>query len=108
MAMAKSLETTSLADILERVLDKGIVIAGDISVSLADIELLTIKIRLVLCSVEKAQEIGINWWQTDPSLCSNAKEKDDELNRLREENLRLNNLRLKRELAESDCPEELS
>ena len=53
----------SLADILERVLDTGIVIAGDIRVQLADIELLTIQIRLVICSVERAQEMGMTWWQ---------------------------------------------
>jgi hypothetical protein len=60
-----ALESSSLADILERVLDKGIVIAGDIKVKLVDIELLTIQIRLVICSVEKAVEMGMNWWVTD-------------------------------------------
>jgi hypothetical protein len=58
----------SLADILERVLDKGIVIAGDIQINLLDIELLTIKLRLVVASVDKAREMGINWWETDSSL----------------------------------------
>ena len=58
----------SLADILERVLDKGIVIAGDIQINLLDIELLTIKLRLLIASVERAQEMGINWWESDPSL----------------------------------------
>jgi gas vesicle protein GvpA/GvpJ/GvpM family len=61
---------TNLADILERVLDKGIVIAGDIQINLLDIELLTIKLRLLIASVERAQEMGINWWETDPSLHS--------------------------------------
>jgi hypothetical protein len=60
----------NLADILERVLDKGIVIAGDIQVNLLDIELLTIKLRLLIASVERAQEMGINWWEGDPSLQS--------------------------------------
>src|SRR5436305_9413566 len=60
----------NLADILERVLDKGIVIAGDIQINLLDIELLTIKLRLLIASVERAQEMGINWWQGDPSLQS--------------------------------------
>ena len=60
--------TTSLADILERVLDKGIVIAGDIQINLLDIELLTIKLRLLVASVDKAREMGINWWEGDPSL----------------------------------------
>jgi Gas vesicle protein len=58
----------SLADVLERVLDKGIVIAGDIQVNLLDIELLTIKLRLVIASVDKAKEIGIDWWERDPAL----------------------------------------
>ena len=58
----------SLADILERVLDKGIVIAGDIQINLLDIELLTIKLRLLIASVDKAREMGINWWESDPSL----------------------------------------
>ena len=61
-------EGANLADILERVLDKGIVIAGDIQINLLDIELLTIKLRLLIASVERAQEMGINWWETDPSL----------------------------------------
>jgi Gas vesicle protein len=58
----------SLADVLERVLDKGIVIAGDIQVNLLDIELLTIKLRLLVASVDKAREMGIDWWEHDPSL----------------------------------------
>jgi Gas vesicle protein len=61
-------ESTNLADILERVLDKGIVIAGDIQINLLDLELLTIKLRLLIASVDRAREMGINWWETDPSL----------------------------------------
>ena len=61
-------ESTNLADILERVLDKGIIIAGDIRVNLLDIELLTIKIRLLIVSVDKAKEMGIDWWESDPFL----------------------------------------
>ena len=60
--------TTNLADILERVLDKGIVIAGDIQINLLDTELLTIKLRLLVASVDRAREMGINWWENDPSL----------------------------------------
>ena len=67
-------EATNLADILERVLDKGIVIAGDIKIQLADIDLLNIKIRLLVASVDKAMEMGINWWQQDSYLSSKAKE----------------------------------
>ena len=59
---------TNLADILERVLDKGIVIAGDIQINLLDIELLTVKIRLLIASADKAREMGIDWWQNDPFL----------------------------------------
>jgi hypothetical protein len=68
----------NLADILERVLDKGIVIAGDIQINLLDIELLTIKLRLLVASVERAQEMGINWWESDPGLSSHAKELEEE------------------------------
>lgn len=64
--------TTNLLDILDRVLDKGLVIAGDIRISLANVELLTIKIRLLVCSVDKAEQIGLNWWKFDPSLTSIA------------------------------------
>ena len=67
----------SLADVLERVLDKGVVIAGDIQVRLLDIELLTIKIRLLVASVDKAREMGINWWESDPFV-SNQLEDDDQ------------------------------
>jgi hypothetical protein len=74
----------NLADILERVLDKGIVIAGDIQINLLDIELLTIKIRLLVASVERAQEMGINWWESDPTLTSHAKELEEENEDLRE------------------------
>ncbi|HLH45700.1 MAG TPA: gas vesicle protein [Acidimicrobiales bacterium] len=65
-------DTTNLADLLERILDKGIVIAGDISISLVDVELLTIKLRLLIASVDKAQEMGIDWWRSDPWLSSRA------------------------------------
>lgn len=85
--MSQISHTTSsatLADILERVIDKGVVIAGDIKVNLADVELLNIKIRLLICSVDKAVELGINWWQNDPLLSSNA-----EVQMLRKENQEL-------------------
>src|SRR5262245_17180477 len=60
--------TTNLIDILDRVLDKGLVVAGDIRISLANVELLTIRIRLLVCSVDKAEQIGLNWWKHDPNL----------------------------------------
>jgi hypothetical protein len=62
----------NLGDILERVLDKGLVIAGDIQVNLLDIELLTIKLRLVIASLDTAREVGINWWENDPWLSAHA------------------------------------
>ena len=74
----------NLADILERVLDKGIVIAGDIQVNLLDIELLTIKLRLLVASVDRAREMGINWWESDPTLSSQADQLERENNELRE------------------------
>jgi len=71
-------QATNLADILERVLDKGIVIAGDISIQLADINLLNIKIRLLIASVDKAMQMGINWWQQDSYLSTKAKQTEIE------------------------------
>ncbi|MGP4004283.1 gas vesicle protein [Streptomyces sp. 8N706] len=65
--------SANLADILERVLDKGVVIAGDIRINLLDIELLTIKLRLIVASVDKAKEMGIDWWEHDPALSSGAR-----------------------------------
>jgi hypothetical protein len=65
--------SANLAEVLERVLDKGIVIAGDVKLLVADIEILTLQIRLVICSVEKAREIGIDWWTMSPAFSSKAK-----------------------------------
>ena len=77
-------QPATLADLLERVLDKGIVIAGDITLSLGTVEVLTLKIRLLIASVDKAQEIGINWWQSDPALSSRAKAQEEERDELKE------------------------
>jgi hypothetical protein len=74
----------SLADVLERVLDKGIVIAGDIRVNLLDIELLSIRIRLLVASVDKAREMGIDWWEHDPSLSIGERDLAQENRQLRE------------------------
>ena len=60
--------SAGLVDVLDRVLDKGLVVAGDIKISLAEVELLTIRIRLIVCSIDKAQEIGMDWWKYDPQL----------------------------------------
>ena len=81
---ASSPQSANLADLLERVLDKGIVIAGDITLSLGTIELLTLRIRLLIASVDKAEQIGIDWWRTDPALSSQAKREqlEDRVKRL--------------------------
>jgi hypothetical protein len=76
-------EPANLADILERVLDKGIVIAGDIQINLLDIELLTIKIRLIIASVDRAREMGIDWWEHDPTLSAGKRDVVEENERLR-------------------------
>src|SRR5213082_4173574 len=81
-----------LADVLERVLDKGIVIAGDIQINLLDIELLTIKLRLLVASVDRAREMGINWWESDPRLSGGAKKLEQENRELRERLERLERL----------------
>lgn len=61
-SVSHSVESTNLADLLERILDKGVVVAGDISIKLVEVELLTIQLRLVICSVDKARELGLDWW----------------------------------------------
>ncbi|GAB6098315.1 hypothetical protein JCM16358_01940 [Halanaerocella petrolearia] len=75
---------SGVGEILERILDKGVVIAGDISIALADVDLLTIKIRLVVASVDKAKEIGIDWWTMDPSLSSLAHDNKGEKEEIEE------------------------
>ena len=64
--------THGLVDILDRVLDKGLVVAGDIKINLANVELLTISVRLLVCSIDKAEQIGLNWWRQDPRLSSST------------------------------------
>ncbi len=59
-----------LVDVLDRILDKGLVIAGDIKINLANVELLTIQVRLLVCSIDKAEQIGLNWWRTDPAFAA--------------------------------------
>ena len=72
-AITQSTQSTTLADLLERVLDKGIVIAGDIKIKLVEVELLTIQLRLVICSVDKAKEMGMDWWVNNPAFDRHAK-----------------------------------
>ncbi|MBI3336423.1 gas vesicle protein [Candidatus Peregrinibacteria bacterium] len=83
-ALSQSLRSEGLPDIIERVLEKGIVLVGDIKVNLCDIELLTIKIRLLIASVETAQKLGIDWWKNDFDLSSKAKEIFEENRALKE------------------------
>jgi hypothetical protein len=71
-AVTHAMQSSTLSDVLERVLDKGVVIAGDIKIKLVDIELLSIQIRLVICSVDKAKEMGMDWWVNNPIFCSQA------------------------------------
>ena len=98
-AVQSSTRGDTLADILERVLDKGVVIAGDIRISLVDIELLTIQIRLVICSVDKAVEMGMDWWVNNPAFCSKAQQ---QVNAPAEIEERI--ARLEASLGEKDCP----
>jgi len=86
----------TLPEVLERVLDKGVVIAGDISILVGSVELLTIRIRLLVASVDKAVEMGIDWWKSDPMLSSRARQLEDE-NRLLRERLERMEQRLPRE-----------
>jgi Gas vesicle protein len=71
-SVTHAMQSSTLSDVLERVLDKGVVIAGDIKIKLVDIELLSIQIRLVICSVDKAKEMGMDWWVNNPVFCSQA------------------------------------
>jgi hypothetical protein len=77
--------SSGLVDILDRVLDKGLVIAGDIRISLAEVELITIRIRLLVCSIDKAEQIGLDWWRQDPNLSIAARRMSAENESLREQ-----------------------
>jgi hypothetical protein len=90
-----------LVDILDRILDKGLVIAGDIKVNLANVELLTIQVRLLVCSIDKAEQIGLNWWRQDPALSAGP-----ETERLLEENreLRSRLTELERRIGRGEAP----
>jgi len=73
-----------LVDVLDRILDKGLVVAGDIKISLANVELLTLQIRLLVCSIDKAEQIGLNWWKYDRNLSTSGKASELEHNELRQ------------------------
>ena len=83
-SMTHAVESTSLADLLERILDKGIVVAGDISIKLVEVELLTIQLRLVVCSVDKARELGLDWWSRDGRIAQQRSAHDAALAELGE------------------------
>jgi gas vesicle protein GvpA/GvpJ/GvpM family len=89
--------THGLVDILDRVLDKGLVVAGDIKINLANVELLTIQVRLLVCSIDKAEQIGLNWWRNDPRLTMSpvgaiaSSEMESRLARIEEQLARLAN-----------------
>ncbi|WP_270180327.1 gas vesicle protein [Alkalihalobacillus sp. CinArs1] len=87
MGVEHPVQSNTIVDVLEKVLDKGVVVAGDIRVGIADVELLTIKIRLIVSSVDKAKEIGMDWWENDPYLSSKAA--DQNTKALEEENKKL-------------------
>lgn len=87
MGVEHPVQSNTIVDVLEKVLDKGVVVAGDIRVGIADVELLTIKIRLIVSSVDKAKEIGMDWWENDPYLSSKAA--DNNTKALEEENKKL-------------------
>ena len=78
-------QASGLVDVLDRVLDKGLVIAGDVKVSLAEVELLTIRVRLIVCSIDKAQQIGLDWWRYDHHLAPGRNELERDRERLREQ-----------------------
>jgi len=82
--LVSALQPTNVADLIERILDKGLVIVGDIRISLTDVELLTIKIRLLVASVERAKALGIDWWESDPLFSSKARALEAENQKLKE------------------------
>lgn len=92
--LANPTRTHGLVDILDRVLDKGLVVAGDIKINLANVELLTIQIRLLVCSIDKAEQIGLNWWRNDPRLTAQpvgmiASDAEERLRRIEQQLQRL-------------------
>lgn len=101
--------SSGLVDVLDRVLDKGLVIAGDIRVSLAEVELLTIRIRLLVCSIDKAEQIGLDWWRNDPNLSVAARRLSAENESLREQirllEERVSSLALAQEKPQEERPE---
>jgi Gas vesicle protein len=102
--------SSGLVDVLDRVLDKGLVIAGDIRVSLAEVELLTIRIRLLVCSIDKAEQIGLDWWRNDPNLSVAARRLSQENESLREQirllEERVSSLAVAQEKPQEDRPEQ--
>jgi hypothetical protein len=85
LAFEQQRGSTGLVDVLDRVLDKGLLVAGDIRISLAEVELLTIRIRLIVCSIDKAQEIGMDWWRHDPHFAGHRDRLSEENEDLRQQ-----------------------
>jgi hypothetical protein len=105
--LTRSSSPANLGDILERVLDKGIVIAGDIQINLLDIELLTIKLRLVIASLDTAREVGINWWENDPWLSADAsRRRDDRELRAGSQDLETENRQLAKRVRELEAAQD--
>ena len=93
--LVHSTDSTTLGDLLERILEKGVVVAGDIRIKIVDVELLTIEIRLLICSVDRAQEIGMDWWRSDRRFAGPEVGRDDALERLDSRMNRLEELLLR-------------
>jgi hypothetical protein len=102
-SVASGRGSANLGDILERILDKGLVIAGDIQVNLLDIELLTIKLRLVIASLDTAREVGINWWENDPWLSADAGRRAEERELSAESDVRAENRKLRSRVSELEA-----
>jgi hypothetical protein len=102
-SVASGRGSANLGDILERILDKGLVIAGDIQVNLLDIELLTIKLRLVIASLDTAREVGINWWENDPWLSADAGRRAEERELGAERDLAAENRELRSRVSELEA-----
>lgn len=106
MPVEHPVRSDTIVDVLEKVLDKGVVIAGDITVGIADVELLTIKIRLIIASVDKAKEIGLDWWETDPYLSTKAADRNTEAIEAENKELKQRLQALEEKIDQKELPDE--